>query len=51
METPIEKRKDIVKQAVANQRLEGLKVSSESLKLANDYAKGKISAKEAARKI
>ena len=44
-------RKDMVKQAVANERLEGLKVSKESQKIADNYVVGKVSAKDAARKI
>lgn len=51
MQTPIQKRQDIVKQAIANERLEGLKVSKESQKIADDYIVGKITAKEAAKKI
>ena len=46
-----EKRKNIVKQAVANERLEGLKVSAESKKIADSYVVGKASAKQAAEKI
>jgi len=41
----------MVKQAVANERLEGLKVSKESQKIADNYVVGKVSAKDAARKI
>lgn len=51
MNSPTEKRKMLVKQAVANERLEGLKVSQESQKIANNYIVGKTSAKEAAEKI
>lgn len=51
MKTPAQKRKKIVNQAVANQRLEGLKVSNESKKIANEYITGKMSAKQAADKI
>lgn len=51
MNSPTEKRKTIVTQAVANERLEGLKVSQESQKIANNYVVGKASAKEAAQKI
>jgi hypothetical protein len=51
MKTSTEKRKKIVKQAVANERLEGLKVSKESQKIANNYVTGKVSAKKAAEKI
>jgi hypothetical protein len=46
-----QKRKKVVKQAVANERLEGLKVSRESQKIAGSYIAGKVSAKEAAKKI
>lgn len=45
------KRKNTVKQAIANERLEGLKVSKESKKIADNYITGKVSAKEAAKKI
>lgn len=44
----------IVNQAVANERLErleGLKVSKESRKIADSYIAGKASAKQAAKKI
>jgi len=51
MNSPVQKRKKIVKQAVANERLEGLKVSKESQKIANNYVTGKASAKQAAQKI
>ena len=45
------KRQKVVTQAVANQRLEGLKVSQESRKIAENYIIGKVSAKEASAKI
>lgn len=51
MNSPVQKRKKIVKQAIANERLEGLKVSKESQKIANNYVAGKVSAKDAAKKI
>jgi hypothetical protein len=51
MNSPVQKRKKIVKQAVANERLEGLKVSKESQKIANNYIVGKASAKQVAQKI
>jgi ATP-dependent protease Clp ATPase subunit len=51
METADEKRKNTVKQAIANERLEGLKVSQESKKIADSYVVGKESAKRAAEKI
>jgi hypothetical protein len=45
------KRKKNVKQAEANEKLEGLKVSKESKKIAENYVVGKVSAREAAKKI
>lgn len=45
------KRKKVVKQAVANERLEGLEVSRESKLVADNYVVGKLSAQEAAAKI
>ena len=51
MNTLVQKRKKIVKQAIANEKLEGLKVSSESQKIAENYIVGKASAKAAATKI
>lgn len=45
------KRKNNISQAVANERLEGLKVSKSSRKIADSYIAGKASAKEAAKKI
>ena len=51
MNSTTQKRKMVVKQAVANERLEGLKVSKESQKIANNYIVGKASAKQAAQKI
>ena len=45
MNTSAKKRSDTVSQAEANQRLEGLKVSKESKKIANEYVVGKLSAK------
>lgn len=44
-------RKKIVNRAVANERLEGLKVSKESRKIADNYIAGKASAKQVADKI
>lgn len=44
-------RQKVVKQAVANERLEGLKVSRVSTKIANNYIVGKASASQAATKI
>lgn len=46
-----QKRKRVVEQAVANERLEGLKVSKESQKIAGNYVAGKASAKQATPKI
>ena len=46
-----ENRRKVVKQAVANEKLEGLKVSTESRKIADNYVAGKASAKQAATKI
>lgn len=51
MQTPTQKRKNTVKQAIANERLEGLKVSEETKKIADNYIIGKMTAKEAAKKI
>ncbi len=46
-----ESRRKVVKQAIANEKLEGLKVSTESRKIADNYVAGKASAKQAATKI
>ena len=46
-----EERKEKVKQALANERLEGLKVSKFAKKVSDDYIAGKVSAKEASRQI
>lgn len=51
MNKPLTRRQKVVTQAVANQRLEGLKVSQESRKIAENYVIGKVSAKEASAKI
>ena len=51
MNSPIEKREKTVKQAIANQKLEGLRVSRESRSIADGYITGKVSAKSAAAKI
>ena len=40
-----------MKQAIANEKLEGLKVSSETRKIADDYINAKASAKVVAAKI
>ena len=44
-------RTKVVNRAVANERLEGLRVSKESRKIADNYITGKASAKQAAKKI
>lgn len=51
MNKSTENRRKVVKQAVANERLEGLKVSDETKKIADNYIVGKASAKQAATKI
>ena len=47
----MKKREETIKQAIANEKLEGLKVSHETLKIADNYVVGKVSAKLAAIKI
>lgn len=51
MNLSVKKRKKVVQQAVANERLEGLKVSKESQRIADNYITGKASSEEAAKKI
>ncbi len=51
MNSTLKQRQNTVKQADANQRLEGLKVSKATKKIADNYVTGKASAKEAAKKI
>lgn len=51
MDKSAQKRKKITKQAIANEKLEGLTVSRVSKKIAENYIVGKVSAKEAAAKI
>lgn len=51
MNLPVQKREKTVKQAVANEKLEGLTVSHEARKIADGYIVGKASAKSAAAKI
>ncbi len=51
MSKSVAKRKKHVNRAIANERLEGLKVSQESRKIAGEYIAGKASAKQAAAKI
>lgn len=47
----ITKKKKIIKQAIANEKLEGLKVSREVRKIADNYVVGKVSAKSPVAKI
>lgn len=47
----MEKRKEKVKQAIANEKLEGLNVSKNTKKTLDEYIAGKISAKEAAQQV
>lgn len=51
MKSSTQKREKVVKQAIANEKLEGLKVSRESKSIAATYIAGKASAKAAAAKI
>ena len=51
MNLSIKKRENTVRQAVANEKLEGLKVSVETRKIAENYVTGKASAKAVAAKI
>jgi hypothetical protein len=51
MNLSIKKRENTVKQAVANEKLEGLKVSRESRRIADNYVIGKALAKSVADKI
>ena len=51
MNSSMKKRETTVNQAIANEKLEGLKVSRETRKIADDYVTGKASAKSAAAKI
>jgi hypothetical protein len=51
MNSTPQKREKNVKQAVANETLEGLKVSRETRKIADSYIVGEASAKTAAAKI
>ncbi|MCO5316460.1 MAG: antitoxin VbhA family protein [Solirubrobacterales bacterium] len=46
-----DKRRNTVRQAIANERLEGLKVSGESRKIAENYIVGKADAKQTAKQI
>lgn len=47
----MEGRKEKVKQAIANEKLEGLSVSKNTKKTLDEYIVGKISAKEAAQQV
>ena len=47
----MEARKEKVKQAIANEKLEGLNISKNTKKTLDEYIAGKISAKEAARQV
>ena len=49
-ESPTERKQRVVR-AIANEQLEGLRVSEESQRLADNYVVGKASAKEAANTI
>ncbi|MCA9301151.1 antitoxin VbhA family protein [Candidatus Nomurabacteria bacterium] len=51
MDKQSKRRTKNVQQAVANERLEGLRVSRDSLKIAENYIVGKSSAKQVAKKI
>jgi len=51
MNSPRKDREQTVKQAIANETLEGLKVSPEARKIAESYITGKASATSAAAKI
>lgn len=44
-------RAKVVNRAIANELLEGLKVSKDSRKIADNYIVGKVTAKQAAAKI
>ena len=46
-----ENKSQKVSQAIANERLEGLKISDNAKKISDEYIAGKVSAKEAAKKI
>jgi Antitoxin VbhA len=51
MNSSMKEREQSVKQAIANERLEGLKVSPEARKIADSYIAGKASASSVAAKI
>lgn len=46
-----QEREFAVKQAIANEELEGIKVSNEARRLAGEYIAGKASIRQAARQI
>ncbi len=47
----MEGRKEKVKQAIANEKLEGLNISKNTRETLDEYIAGKISAKEAAQQV
>jgi hypothetical protein len=51
MNLSIKERENTVNQAIDNEKLEGLKVSRESRKIADNFIVGKASAKAAAAQI
>jgi hypothetical protein len=51
MNIKLPKREKVVKLAIANEKLEGLKVTSEARRIADNYIVGKASAKQVAAKI
>lgn len=44
-------REFVIKQAIANEELEGLKVSKEAKRISGEYIAGKVSSKQAAKQI
>lgn len=47
----MEARKEKVKQAIANEKIEGLNISKDTEKTLDNYITGKVSAKEAAQQV
>ena len=47
----MQERREKVRQVIANERLEGLRISKNTRKIYDDYIVGKISAKEAAEQV
>ena len=47
----IQERRKKVERAIANERLEGLNVSTSTRNIFDDYISGKISAKQAAKRV